>query len=418
MTSSELPIIWRDDGPRSEYEAWRTRTFNAKRPDNLPLAIIKPTTVEHIVAATKLVNQHDVRLAIRSGGHSLQSWSLRNDSILVDLENFNLKEFDEATGVVSVSPTVTSSELLLFLEDKKRFFPVGHSGEVGLGGFVLQGGIGLNCRTYGYACEYLTAVDVVTVSGEIKHCSPDENEDLYWAARGSGPDNYETVFRWVLDILPKLSDDIEPTIFGFTLPNTPIPVIAFHAHVHAVSDEVISELLQPIHDSRPPSAIVEQPSVTTTVQQEFNAGHAMMPPGSRYFTESVFLTDETDLVEACRTLFTILPAQSPGSLAYWEPMKHRNDLPDMAMSIHGDHYVSLMAIYADPKQDEAKQSWVLNCFREMDAKGWLVGTYVGDAHPIEWPHRYWKESAQARIQEIGAKWDPHSRITGTIFGNS
>lgn len=207
MTVPELPILWRDNAPASEYEAWRTRTFNSKRPDDQPLAIAKPTTIDHIVAATALAKEHNAKLALRSGGHSLQCWSLRKDSILVDLENFRYLEFDDATGVVSASPSVTSSELLLFLESHQRFFPSGHSGEVGLGGFLLQGGIGLNARvsvaaplftgsfglivimqqSYGYACEYLTAVDVVTVSGEVKHCSPDENADLFWAARGAGP---------------------------------------------------------------------------------------------------------------------------------------------------------------------------------------------------------------------------------------
>lgn len=146
MTIPELPILWRDNAPPSEYEAWRSRTFNSKRPDAQPLAIIKPTTIDHIVSATALAKENNAKLALRSGGHSLQCWSLRKDSILVDLENFRYLEFDDATGVVSVTPSVTSSELLLFLANKKRFFPSGHSGEVGLGGFLLQGGIGLNAR--------------------------------------------------------------------------------------------------------------------------------------------------------------------------------------------------------------------------------------------------------------------------------
>jgi FAD/FMN-containing dehydrogenase len=64
----------------------------------------------------------------------------------VGLENFRHLEFDDDSGISSVSPSVTSSELLLFLANKQRFFPAGHSGEVGLGGFMLQGGIELNTR--------------------------------------------------------------------------------------------------------------------------------------------------------------------------------------------------------------------------------------------------------------------------------
>lgn len=162
--------------------------------------------------------------------------------------------------------------------------------------------------------------------------------------------------------------------------------------------------------------MVEQPCVETSVQQEFQASHVMMPPGARYFTDSVFLTPGTDIVTACRDMFTRLPAEAPGSLAYWEPMKSRTKIPDMAMSIHSEHYVSLLAIYKDEDQDLAQQTWVLDNFREMDRQGLLWGTYVGDAHPMERPHRYWSEATASRIQKIGAEWDPEARLRGTIFG--
>lgn len=156
MTISTLPILWRDNAPASEYEVWRARTFNAKRPDAQPLAIVKPTAVEHIVAATALAQQHGAPLAVRSGGHSLQCWTLRPDSILIDLEHFRHLQLDDSTEVVSVSPSVTSAELLEFLAPAGRFFPSGHSGEVGLGGFLLQGGIGLNARVSPCYCAPVT----------------------------------------------------------------------------------------------------------------------------------------------------------------------------------------------------------------------------------------------------------------------
>jgi FAD/FMN-containing dehydrogenase len=42
-------------------------------------------------------------------------------------------------------------------------------------------------KGWGWACERVKAVDVVTAEGELLHCNENQNEDLYWAARGAGP---------------------------------------------------------------------------------------------------------------------------------------------------------------------------------------------------------------------------------------
>jgi hypothetical protein len=109
------------------------------------------------------------------------------------------------------------------------------------------------------------------------------------------------------------------------------------------------------------------------MKQEFESGHAMMPPGAIYFTDSVFLTPGTDVIEACREMFTILPVIAPGSIAYWELMKQRTNLPEMAMSIHSEHYVSLMAIYGDEDQDHEQQTWVLDWFKDLGPQRLVIG---------------------------------------------
>ena len=49
-----------------------------------------------------------------------------------------------------------------YLEERGRFFPGGHCPTVGIGGFLLQGGQGWNARGWGWAAEYVEAIDVVT----------------------------------------------------------------------------------------------------------------------------------------------------------------------------------------------------------------------------------------------------------------
>ena len=42
-------------------------------------------------------------------------------------------------------------------------------------------------QNWGWACERVLGVDVVTADGELVHCDKNENTDLYFAARGAGP---------------------------------------------------------------------------------------------------------------------------------------------------------------------------------------------------------------------------------------
>lgn len=164
----------------------------------MPRAVVQATSPQHVVDAVKLAKSLDCRVSVRSGGHSWAQWSVRDDAVLVDLGKLPggkhaeapLEEglvYDEKTQIVVCPPSTTGRLLNGFLEGKGRMFAGGHCPDVGLGGFLLQGGMGWNCKNWGWACESVVGIDAVTAEGEVLHASEKENADLFWAARGSGP---------------------------------------------------------------------------------------------------------------------------------------------------------------------------------------------------------------------------------------
>jgi FAD/FMN-containing dehydrogenase len=186
-TPTTLPssITWRGD---PEYEEARIgRVFNHRRPDRYPHGVVEATSVEDVVSAVKLAKELKLRVSVRSGGHSWAAWSVRDDAILVDLGNLSFVELDEATNTARCSPSTTGRILNEFLATKGKMFGGGHCPDVGLGGFLLQGGMGWNCANWGWACEKIVAVEVVTADGEMLLCNEKQNADLLWAARGAGP---------------------------------------------------------------------------------------------------------------------------------------------------------------------------------------------------------------------------------------
>jgi FAD/FMN-containing dehydrogenase len=140
-----LPIIWKSKD--HDYEEARIgRIFNRRRPARFPLAIVNVSEEWQIVEAVARARERECCISVRSGGHSWAAWSVRDDAILLDLGNYHEIILEEETGIVKVSPSTTSGDLNAYLLPKGRMFAGGHCGDVGLGGFLLQGGAGWNTR--------------------------------------------------------------------------------------------------------------------------------------------------------------------------------------------------------------------------------------------------------------------------------
>ena len=142
-----LQVKWRDSEDQSAYESARVnKVFNLDRPQRFPRGIVQATCIEDVVGAVKLATLSDMKIAVRSGGHSTFVWSLQNDSILVDLSGWNDVCVDSSAGVAVVTAGVTGEQLTRCLTQHKMMFPTGHHPGVSMGGFILQGGQGWNCR--------------------------------------------------------------------------------------------------------------------------------------------------------------------------------------------------------------------------------------------------------------------------------
>ncbi len=63
---------------------------------------------------------------------------------------------------------------------------LGQCPSVGVGGFLLGGGVGPLMSKYGLGCDNILAADLVLADGRQVKASAHENADLYWAIRGGG----------------------------------------------------------------------------------------------------------------------------------------------------------------------------------------------------------------------------------------
>jgi FAD/FMN-containing dehydrogenase len=144
----DFPIVYRDSvDSDSFYNAAWGRVFNVRRDTSRrPWAVVSAIKPAHVKTAVDLAIQENRRVSVRSGGHSWAAWSVRDEAILIDFGAMKEIQYDEETKIASCSPSTTGKMLNGFLNEKERMFIGGHCPDVGLGGFLLQGGMGWNCK--------------------------------------------------------------------------------------------------------------------------------------------------------------------------------------------------------------------------------------------------------------------------------
>ncbi len=167
-----------------EYDDAR-RTVSL-RADRFPAAIVRAANAHDIAAAVVFARDHDVPLAVRSGGHSIAQLSVIDDALVVDLSQMKGIEIDPETRIARVEPGVTSGDLAGPAHAHGLALTTGDTQSVGMGGLTTGGGIGYLVRKHGLTIDSLLAAQVVTAEGEIVTASATEHPDLFWAIRGGG----------------------------------------------------------------------------------------------------------------------------------------------------------------------------------------------------------------------------------------
>ncbi len=308
------------------------RIFNARKPSASPAAVLLAASEADIVAGVHLAAERGWTVSVRSGGHSWAGWSVRDGALLIDLGG--LRELELDGEVARVSPAVRGgAELTPFLAERGRMFTGGHCADVGLGGFLLQGGQGWNSRRWGWGCENFVGIDVVTADGALVHASEDEHADLFWAARGAGPAFFGVITRFHLRTFPAAPmlhdtwtfelDALEPLLHFLheLMPKLDVavePVVAatrrrLLLHTTLTADGDAARLLAPFdalsshatgHERRP-----------TTIMAENLAQEAQNPPSYRYAADSQWTdADAATLYPRLRELYETLPTDESFSI--------------------------------------------------------------------------------------------------------
>jgi len=88
------------------------------------------------------------------------------------------------------------------LESAGKMVLGGRVSEVGVGGFLLGGGIAFTSRQHGWAMDSIRSYEIVLANGTIVNADQQSHPDLYWALRGGGS-NFGVVTDFTLETYPR-----------------------------------------------------------------------------------------------------------------------------------------------------------------------------------------------------------------------
>ena len=167
----------------STYDAVRL-TQNPRYDGARPLAVLSVANAHDVTTAFAFARDHDVRVAIRSGGHSYPGWSAGDGALVVDVRPLDQVSLNGTTATVGAGASLI--QVYDALGTRGRGIPGGSCPTVGIAGLTQGGGVGVLTRAYGLTCDSVSAMQVVLADGRTVNASADNEPDLFWALRGGG----------------------------------------------------------------------------------------------------------------------------------------------------------------------------------------------------------------------------------------
>lgn len=146
-----------------------------------PEVVVAAESADDVVEAVRLAGERGLRVAVQATGHGAR---VPADGVLVSTRRMAGVRIDPVARTAWVEAGARWSAVIKRAATHGLAPLAGSSPNVGAVGYTLGGGIGLLGREFGYAADHVTALDVVTADGRLRHVTAASEPDLFWALRG------------------------------------------------------------------------------------------------------------------------------------------------------------------------------------------------------------------------------------------
>jgi hypothetical protein len=169
--------------------------------DQHPVAVAFVEDPDDVAAVVRFAADQGLRVNAQGTGHGAAALGPLDDTILIKTTRMRGIEIDADAGTARVEAGVEGSELGEAAQAHGMCSMPGSSPNVGVIGYTLGGGLSWIARHYGFACNRVRAIELVTADGERRRVDADNEPDLFWALRGGGG-SFAIVTALEVDLVP------------------------------------------------------------------------------------------------------------------------------------------------------------------------------------------------------------------------
>ena len=412
-----------------DYEQAR-RVWNAIA-DRRPALIVRPSSVDDVIAAIRFAREQQLVVAVRGGGHSVAGFSTCDGGMVLDMSRMREVTVDPVRRTARAQGGAHLSQLDKAAQAHGLVCPVGVIGHTGVAGLTLGGGMGRLQRKHGLTVDNLLAVDLVTAEGEKIRASEEENPDLFWGLRGAGANfgvatSFEfrlhplegTVFVGMVAFPIDRSLEIAPRVREFVATHDDVhvavyftrseelggqPVFAVGA-MHTGGREIAEHDLRVFRESNP--------LLDTFASRRYLDVQVMNDEasawGQRFYTKAGFFPELSDeVVDRCAALVETIP--SGAELSLWAHGGAVGRVSDDAMAYTGRtaaFNIGAELAWTDPADDEARIAWgraAIGTLKPLMG----TGTYVNDVVEADTNGaQIYGKAKYERLVGLKRKYDP------------
>jgi FAD/FMN-containing dehydrogenase len=154
--------------------------------DRRPGAILRCLGVADVIAGLAFARAEAVPLSIKGGGHNIAGLAVCEGGLMLDMSLMRGVWVDPATRTARAQAGCLLGDVDRETQLHGLAAVLGFVSNTGIAGLTLGGGFGYLTRRFGWTCDNVRAVEVVTADGRVVRASDRDHADLFWGLRGGG----------------------------------------------------------------------------------------------------------------------------------------------------------------------------------------------------------------------------------------